>query len=73
MPGWKCDICGTERRHEHEEKPYECKKCHYDLCQSCMRGNESYVMNMHIMTLKNAKLLQQYVIFNISTSKRRKD
>lgn len=40
MPGWKCDICSGEFRHENQEKPYECKKCNYDLCQNCMKDTE---------------------------------
>ena len=39
LPGWKCDICGEDVRHEEQEKPYHCKTCHYDLCQNCMEGD----------------------------------
>ena len=42
MQGWGCDICGRSFRHEDQEKPYECKKCHYDLCQNCMKGNKIF-------------------------------
>ena len=40
MQGWVCDICCKEFKHEDEEKPYECKNCQYDLCQSCMKETE---------------------------------
>ncbi|XP_028392709.1 zinc finger X-chromosomal protein-like isoform X1 [Dendronephthya gigantea] len=40
LDGWGCDICGEGYHHEDNEKPYECKKCEYDLCEKCMKETE---------------------------------
>ena len=42
MAGWACDIFRRGFRHEAQEKPYECQKCQYDLCQNCMKGEKTY-------------------------------
>ncbi|XP_028392697.1 uncharacterized protein LOC114517237 [Dendronephthya gigantea] len=38
--GWRCNICRESHPNEDNEKPYQCKKCEYDLCEECMKETE---------------------------------